>query len=80
MDNKELYLKGFSVAEIIRKKHLSDTESIAFIKELTNKDIDQHREVMKRRITDLYQKGDSVNLINKKTCVSVSVIKKILSI
>lgn len=80
MNNIELYRKGFTVAEIRSMNNLSDIEVEDFIKSISSEDLKTHKIAIKNRITQLYNEGYSINVINKKTSVSVSIIKEILDI
>lgn len=80
MKNIELYRKGFTVAEIRSMNNLSDVEVEDFIKSILPGDLKSHKITIRNRIIQLYDEGYSINVINKKTFVSVSIIKEILDI
>jgi hypothetical protein len=78
MNNIELYKKGFTVAEIKNTNNLSETEVDNFIKSISPDDLKSHKIRVRNRIIEMYNNGYSINVINKKTSVSISIIKEIL--
>lgn len=80
MTNIELYKKGFTVAEIRSMNNLSETEVEDFIKSISPDDLKSHKIRIRNRIIEMYDNGYSINVINKKTSVSISIIKEILEI
>lgn len=80
MTNIELYKKGFTVAEIRSMNNLSETEVEDFIKSISPDDLKSHKIRIRNRIIEMYDNGYSINVINKKTSVSISIIKDILEI
>lgn len=75
----DLYKEGYTVAEIKAMKELSEKETENFVKNIKSEDLSIHKTAIRNRIIDMYNNGYSVNVINKKTSVSVSIIKKILA-
>ena len=79
-ENIELYRKGYTIAEIKAMNDLNDKEIEDFIKSISSNDLTTHKIRIRNRIIELYNDGYSVNVINKKTSVSISIIKDILKI
>ena len=75
----DLYKEGYTVAEIKAMTELSEKETEDFVKNIKSEDLSIHKTAIRNRIIDMYNNGYSVNVINKKTSVSVSIIKKILA-
>lgn len=78
MNNIELYKDGFTITEITRKNNLSDREVQKFIKEISPSNLKIHKIKIRNRIIEMNNEGYTINAINKKTSVSVSIIKEIL--
>ncbi|MCI9545805.1 MAG: hypothetical protein HFH60_03810 [Lachnospiraceae bacterium] len=78
MNNIELYREGFTITEITRKNNLSDMEVQNFIKEISTSDLKIHKIKIRNRIIEMNDEGYTINAINKKTSVSISIIKDIL--
>lgn len=78
MNNIALYKDGFTITEITRKNNLSDMEVQKFIKEISPSDLKAHKIKIRNRIIEMNNEGYTINAINKKTSVSVSIIKEIL--
>ncbi len=78
MNNIELYKKGFTIAEIKSLNNLSDTDVEYFIKSISSDDLKSHKVRIRNRIIEMNNEGYSINVINKKTSVSISIIKEIL--
>ena len=74
----DLYKEGYTVAEIKAMKGLSDKETEEFVSAIKSEDLAIHKDAIKNRIIEMYKNGYSINVINKKTSASISIIKKIL--